>query len=391
MKKILAALLLMFGASTVHAATTVNYVVEPFYKAYWGGSGTNWYSIVANNSQNEQVRRAFNTAVGIGTGFCWGGLKPMNQKAIAFSAEYPNTILNSAGWRDGISVNSDATGGPVMAGGRIYTRFDTVDLGTEGPTNAVAANNSSIIVNCTGAGAKAIVDFGYQNVPATTDLQLAILIRSEDASGNGIWYQSQSKSIPQNAWRATWDLASATWQAVDTASTGAIDMDQCDSNGGAAPSQSAYTLVAGTATPDLSKVKGMGIVVTNPATNAGANFLVTTMSLGSIPAAPAAPTGVTAVPSGDGTSVNLDWTDVSGATGYFVYRNTATGLAALNLANPQAPVATSNYTDTGLTAGTTYYYYVTAVSGTTGYWQESDPSAEVIPGQSSEVKNWIRR
>ena len=74
---------------------------------------------------------------------------------------------------------------------------------------------------------------------------------------------------------------------------------------------------------------------------------------------PADPTGLTATESDQ--QVALDWADNSESDldGYNVYRSLSSGnyTAALN----PSPISTSNYTDTGLTNGTTYYYVVRAV------------------------------
>lgn len=71
---------------------------------------------------------------------------------------------------------------------------------------------------------------------------------------------------------------------------------------------------------------------------------------------PPAPTGLTATPGNQ--QVNLSWSASTGATSYNVLRGTANG-------GPYSPIgspATTSYTDTGLTNGTTYYYVVTAVN-----------------------------
>ena len=71
----------------------------------------------------------------------------------------------------------------------------------------------------------------------------------------------------------------------------------------------------------------------------------------------AAPTGLTAVPGN--AQVALGWGAVSGATGYNVRNATVSGgpysLVASN-------IATTSFTDTNVTNGTTYYYVVSAVN-----------------------------
>ncbi len=72
--------------------------------------------------------------------------------------------------------------------------------------------------------------------------------------------------------------------------------------------------------------------------------------------APRAPVGLTAT-AGD-TQASLTWTASSGATSYHIKRSTTTGGPYTVVSNPTA----TNYTDTGLTDGTKYYYAVSAVN-----------------------------
>lgn len=72
-----------------------------------------------------------------------------------------------------------------------------------------------------------------------------------------------------------------------------------------------------------------------------------------------APTGVQA--NGGGNSVNLNWSASTGASSYNIYRGTVAGGEA---STPVASHVTGvSFADTGLTAGQTYYYVVTAVDG----------------------------
>ncbi len=84
---------------------------------------------------------------------------------------------------------------------------------------------------------------------------------------------------------------------------------------------------------------------------------------------PDAPTGLTVTST---SPITLSWTAVSGATSYTVYRGTTSGgLATKTLLASDITVTT--YTDTLASAGTAYYYQVTAVSSD----GVSSPSNEV--------------
>jgi fibronectin type 3 domain-containing protein len=94
---------------------------------------------------------------------------------------------------------------------------------------------------------------------------------------------------------------------------------------------------------------------------------------------PSAPTGVTATA---GTNqVSLSWTASSGATSYNVYRSTSSGGEG-STAYASGLTGTS-YTDTGVTAGTTYYYKVAAANSAGTSAQSAEVSAK--PTSSGSV------
>src|SRR5271169_6589035 len=70
--------------------------------------------------------------------------------------------------------------------------------------------------------------------------------------------------------------------------------------------------------------------------------------------APSAPTGLAATPAS--TQVSLVWNASNGASTYYVKRATMSGGPYTQINAP----ATTNFTDIGLTNGTTYYYVVSA-------------------------------
>jgi fibronectin type 3 domain-containing protein len=94
------------------------------------------------------------------------------------------------------------------------------------------------------------------------------------------------------------------------------------------------------------------------------------------PPPPPTPTGLAA--TAGNASVALAWTASSGATSYNIYRGTTSGGEATT---PVATIASTSYTDTGLTNGTKYYYKVSATNGGGTSAQSSEVSA--TPSASS--------
>ena len=87
--------------------------------------------------------------------------------------------------------------------------------------------------------------------------------------------------------------------------------------------------------------------------------------------APYAASGLTA--TGGVGQVTLSWTAGSGATGYNLYRSTASGFENSNAAPVVVGISGTSYTNTGLNTGTTYYYEAVATnsSGSSGFSAEA--------------------
>jgi hypothetical protein len=90
----------------------------------------------------------------------------------------------------------------------------------------------------------------------------------------------------------------------------------------------------------------------------GSSSLKATQS--GISVAPAAPTNLAATVISS-SQINLTWTAAAGATGYDVQRSTNSGFTTGTVT--QFTTTGTNYSDTGLSAGTTYYYRVIATGG----------------------------
>ena len=101
-------------------------------------------------------------------------------------------------------------------------------------------------------------------------------------------------------------------------------------------------------------VTAVNSVVSESAASAAVNDTTSAASV------TAAPTGVTATVN-SGTQITVNWSGVSGATGYNVYRSGTSGGTRTKLTLTPITNAVA-YTDTGLTASTAYFYTVTAVN-----------------------------
>lgn len=111
------------------------------------------------------------------------------------------------------------------------------------------------------------------------------------------------------------------------------------------------SLAAGNSAITLSNLDGTGVV------NVG-TFTVTTP----VATTPDVPVGLTATVASS-SQINLSWSAAANATGYNIYRANA-AYVATSLANKitATPITGTSYNDTGLTAGTTYFYRVAAVN-----------------------------
>jgi hypothetical protein len=134
------------------------------------------------------------------------------------------------------------------------------------------------------------------------------------------------------------------------------EKDNCPTSPSTLAAELSCTITV-TFAPTATGARNATLIVTYPGT--GSPQMVNLTGSGFV----AAPGNLTANAVAGSGSVTLGWSaSPSAAGGYNVYRSTTSG--AYTSSNKIASaVATTSYTDSGLTSGTTYYYVVTAVDG----------------------------
>lgn len=122
------------------------------------------------------------------------------------------------------------------------------------------------------------------------------------------------------------------------------------------------------------------ITFSNPATAATSQTTAIFGLSGMLSSTPLQPPGgLTAIPGTNGT-VQLSWNPSAGATNYTLWQSLVSGSAY----DPVGATAGTNFTVTGLTNGTTYYFVVSAV----GTVNES-PNSSQVSAMPGSYKSWI--
>jgi len=153
--------------------------------------------------------------------------------------------------------------------------------------------------------------------------------------------------------------ATITWPAVSGAASYNVYWSAA-----AGVTKTSGTKVAGVTSPYIKTGLSAGssyyfiVTAVNSVGESAASNQATATTVAAPPAIPAAPTGVTA--TGGGNQVTISWPAVAGATSYNIYWATTPGVTKAN--GVKITNATPPYLQTGLAAGTTYYYIVTAVN-----------------------------
>src|ERR1051326_7086593 len=252
----------------------------------------------------------------------------------------------------------------------------------------------------------------YLNPKSNTVTQLQYAY-SGQSGGNGFkGTATYSYGVPSNDGGNWWTYAAANiytstatvptmpWRNPATATEGIMWGRVTDNNTGLYVDDVTVTVTGG---PTV-KTDGNGYYIPTliPATATGTIHSTTASKTGNTPqttadakvlagdivrydftrnAAPAAPSGLSATATSS-SQINLAWTDnASSETGFVVARATVSGGPYTDIVTLAAN--STNYTDSGLAASTTYYYVVRATNSLASSPNSNEASATTAPGAPS--------
>lgn len=163
------------------------------------------------------------------------------------------------------------------------------------------------------------------------------------ASASGVKY-----NITEDSHRNAISVEDITWESSDE------NIATVDNKGLVTAKKNGNVTITATQSSSNSTGKSVSVIVT---TTTGT--------------APSTPTGASAT-AGNG-QITISWNAVTGATSYNIYWSTTSGVTKTS--GTKISNATSPYTHTGRTNGTTYYYIVTAVNSSGESMASSQASA----------------
>lgn len=347
---------------TTATGTKIPDAVSPYVQAGLAAGSTYYYVATAVNSAGEGRASAQASAVTV------------SAPAVPTVPVAPSGVIATGGTKQvTLSWNSDSTA----------TSYNVYYSTTDGVTKS---NGTKLANTTTPAVQAGLTD-------ATTYYYIIVPVNS---SGEG------EASVQVAATTLSAAPAPAPAPAVPTSLTAAGGAKQVILSWGAVAGASSYN-VYWSATPGVTVANGTKVAgITSPYVNTGLSagtayyFVVTAANSAgesaasvqtqattnaALVAVPAAPAGVTA--TGSAKQVSLSWPAVSGATSYNVYWSTASAVTIAS--GTRISAASGPYLQTGLAAGTTYYYVVTAVNSA----GESPASARVTATTSAPVSKQL--
>ena len=319
---------------TTQAATTVLYR-ENFTGNDMDAPGTVGWHVVGQGT--NVTERGPNSSGGDGTVGKARILAGSTPASTASGLPSLNSGVTDTGTNRG-ALNLQTNGTRTNFGVVAYTTEYSIDLGT------YSVSNFAFNAGC---------NFGSN--PAA-NAKLYLLVQQD-----GLWYVSNSYQAPAG----TTDGGGVGAPSVLTFIYNPSTFNRLNFTGPNGSSQYALGAIGAAATLNAHPLTGFGVyAAVNPdLSNKGSYINIDTFTAnitGTI-TPPAAPTGVAATATSS-SQINLTWNAISGATGYNLYRGTSAGGEGATAINGATPITGTSYSDTGLAASTSYYYFVKAVN-----------------------------
>ncbi|MFC2070209.1 fibronectin type III domain-containing protein, partial [Chloroflexota bacterium] len=322
---------------------------------------------------------------------------------------------DDAAWIDGVLVVTDSIppSAPTGLAATLGEEQVTLDWNDNSESDLDGYNVYRSLTsgaNFTQINGSLVETSDYVDTGLTNDITYYYVVSAVDLGSNESGYSSEDNAIPTDLPPAApTGLVATGWEEeveLDWSNNGESDLD-------------GYNVYRSLTSGDnYTKING-SLVATSNFTDTGLTndvtyyYVVTAVDLSVYESStssedsatptdlpPAVPTSLVAT-AGD-KQATLNWADNSDTDldGYNVYRSTTSGSGYSKING--SLVSTSNYTDTGLTGGTTYYYVVTAVdlgSNESGYSNEDSttptdpaPSAPTglaaTPGDRQAILDW---
>jgi fibronectin type 3 domain-containing protein len=347
----------------------ISYEEEAFSEDWSPLTGDNYYKIKAvKESGHSEVRSDFSAYA-----YCKYSYNTGNGGTTAPSA--PTGVTASAQSSSSISVSWSSVSGAT--GYKVY-----YEIGTSSTKNLAGTVSGT---SYTHTGLTASTTYYYYIVAVNSAGESsysssASATTSSSGSGDGGGGTAPSAPTGVTASATSSSSISVSWNSVSGATSYKVYYEIGSSstkNLAGTVSGTSYTHTGLTASTRYYYY----IVAVNSAGESGysSNTYATTQSgsSGGGGTAPSAPTGVTASATSS-SSISVSWNSVSSATSYKVYYE----IGSSSTKNLAGTVSGTSYTHTGLTASTTYYYYIKAVNsaGESGY--SSYASATTQSGSS---------
>jgi len=255
-----------------------------------------------------------------------------------------------------VNVGEDVGGSVPMGVGLVNLGLNSAQLFLTTPSGVrVFAMTPPVPPAPTGPVVTGLSLYNADTDTLITQLTDGMTIDLATLSSRNVNVLAGTSPYPTGSVRFGWDAAPGAFNSAFETQVSAPYSLFKDDNGNLRPG----TFKVGSHTLTATAFTG-----TNASGTAGATVTIHFNVIDTSPAAPAAPTTLTAAASGN--SITLKWVDkASNEAGFEIQRATnstfTSGLTSFKIATPNL----ATYVDNGLASGTTYYYRVRAYAGNT--------------------------